>query len=192
VSAIQKVFRIPILSGKLGRPHLRAWENLCIVRVIKQVNGKRVAGVIQRIACGRWTQACLLLKQTQNSPNAHTAYIERMNGTFRSRITALVRRGRSPVRQLATLHHAMYLVQYTISAIHKSLRRELYVTDTSHRWIPMTPAMVIGITVFFRYSAERDWTVRELLSYQVPLPPWKLPRGRPSKRIKEPINRWNL
>ena len=110
VSAIQKVFRVSIFNGKRGRPYLRAWENLCIVRVIKQVNGKRVAGVIQRIACGRWTQACLLIKQTQNTLNAHTAYIERINGTFRSRITALVRRGRSLVRQLTTLHHAMYLL----------------------------------------------------------------------------------
>lgn len=187
VSAIQKVFRIPILSGKLGRPHLRAWENLCIVRVIKQVNGKRVAGVIQRIACGRWTQACLLIKQTQNTLNAHTAYIERMNGTFRSRITALVRRGRSSIRQLATLHHGMYLVGtvYNFCTPHKSLRRELYVTDTSHRWVPMTPAMAMSIT-------DHVWTVHELLSYQVPLPPWKLPRGRPSKRIKELINQWNL
>ena len=71
----------------------------------------------------------------------------------------------------------------------------LYLPDKSHRWIPMTPSMAIGITdhvLFFRYSAERDWTVRELLSYQVSLPTWKLPRGRPSKRMKELINRWNL
>ena len=45
--------------------------------------------------------------------------------------------------------------------------------------------MAIGIT-------DHVWTVRELLSYQVPLPPWKLPRGRPSERIKELINQWNL
>ena len=94
VSAIQKVFAIPILNGKRGRPCLKAWENLCIVRVIKQVSGKRVVGITQRIACGTWKQACLLINQTQNTLNAHTAYIERINVTFRSRITALVRQGR--------------------------------------------------------------------------------------------------
>ena len=163
VSAIQKVFRVSIF------------------------NGKRVAGVIQRIACGRWTQACLLIKQTQNTLNAHTAYIERINGTFRSRITALVRRGRSLVRQLATLHHAMYLLGtvYNFCTPHRSLRKVLYLADNSHRWIPITPAMAIGIT-------DHVWTVHELLSYQVPLPSWKPPRGRPSKRMKELINRWNL
>jgi transposase-like protein len=189
VSVIQKVFAIPILNGKRGRPCLKAWENLCIVRVIKQVSGKRVAGITQRIACGTWKQACLLLKQTQNTsrPNAHTAYIERINGTFRSRITALVRRGRSLVRQLATLRNGMYLVGtvYNFCTPHKSLRKVLYLPADSHRWIPMTPTMAIGIT-------DHVWTVRELLSYQVPLPSWKLPRGRPSKRMKELINRWNL
>jgi hypothetical protein len=188
VSAIQKVFRIPVFNGKLGRPHLKAYENLCIVRVIKQVSGRRATGIIQQIAYGTWKQACLLLNQTQNNrPNAHTAYIERINGTFRSRITALIRRGRSLVRQLATLNHAMYLVGtvYNFCAPHKSLRRKLYLTDTSHRWIHVTPAMATGIT-------DHVWTVRELLSYQVLLLPWKLPRGRPSKRMKELINRWNL
>ena len=61
----------------------------------------------------------------------------------------------------------------------------LYLPANSHRWIHITPAMAIGIT-------DHVWTARELLSYQVPLPPWKLPRGRPSKRLKELINQWNL
>jgi hypothetical protein len=175
------------LDGKIGRPHLKAWENLCIVRVIKQVSGKHVTGIIQRIGCGTWKQACLLLKQTQNTLNPHACYIERINGTFRSRIVALVRRGRLLVRQLATLRHGMYLVGtvYNFFTPHKSLRRVLYLADNSHRWIPMTPAMAIGIT-------DHVWSVGELLSYQVPLLPWKLPRGRPSKRILELINRWNL
>jgi transposase-like protein len=190
VSVIQKVFRIPVFNGKIGRPHLKAWENLCIVRVIKQVSGKRVLGITQRIACGTWKQACLLIKQTQNTLNAHTAYIERINGTFRSRITALVRRGRSLVRQLVTLRNEMYLVGtvYNFCTPHKSLRRVLYLADkgfNNHRWIPMTPAMAVGIT-------DHVWSVSELLIYQVPLPPWKLPRGRPSERLKELINRWNL
>ena len=124
VSVIQKVFAIPIVNGKRGRPCLKAWENLCIVRVIKHVSGKPVAGITQRIACGTWKQACLLIKQTQNTSrpyvNAHTAYIERINGTFRSRITALVRRGRSLVRQ--NWQHSkmgcIWLELYTISAIH--------------------------------------------------------------------------
>ncbi len=52
VSSIQKVFRTPVFTGKRGRPHLRAWEHICIVQVIKQVSRKRVVGVIRRIAQG--------------------------------------------------------------------------------------------------------------------------------------------
>lgn len=187
VSAIQKVFRTPIFNGKRGRPSLKAWEKLCIVRVIKQVSGKRVLGISQRIACGTWKQSCLLLKQTQNTLSFHVCYIERINATFRSRIIALVRRGRALVRQLTTLRNGMYLVGsiYNFCTPHKSLRKVLYLPTNNHRWIPITPAMATGIT-------DHVWTVGELLSYQVPLPPWKLPRGRPSKRIKELINQWNL
>ena len=187
VYAINKVFRTSIFNGKRGRPYLKQWENLCVVRVIKQVCGKRVIGIRQRIACGTWNQAYLLLKKTQNTLNFHVCYIERINATFRSRITALVRRGRSLVRQLLRLQHAIYLVGsvYNFCTPHKSLRKVLYLPDNSHRWIPMTPAMATGIT-------EHVWTVHELLFYQLPLPPWKPPRGRPSKRMKELFNQWNL
>jgi transposase-like protein len=187
VSAIQKVLAIPVLSGKRGRPCLKSWENLCIVRVIKRVSGKRVVGITQRLACGTWKQVCLMIKQTQNTLNPHVCYIERINATFRSRITALVRRGRSLVHHLSTLRNGMYLVgtAYNFCTPHKSLRKKLYLSANRHRWIPMTPAMAIDIT-------DHVWTVHELLFYQVPLPPWKLPRGRLSKRMKELINQWNL
>ncbi len=132
VSSIQKVFRTPIFTGKLGRPHLRAWEHICIVQVIKrsykQVSRKRVVGVIRRVAGGAPEQVESLLKQTQNTLQGHVAYIERLNGTFRSRIAALARRGRSLARQSETLHQAMYLVGtvYNFCAAHKSLRKVLY------------------------------------------------------------------
>ena len=85
-------------------------EQVCIVQVIKQVSRKRVVGVIRRIAQGTSAKVESLLKQTQNTPQGQVAYMERLNGTFRSRIAALVRRGRSLARQSETLHQAMYLV----------------------------------------------------------------------------------
>jgi len=187
VSSIQKVFRTPIFTGKRGRPHLRAWEHVCIVQVIKQVSKKRVVGVIRRIAGGTSQQVKSLLKQTQSTLQAHVAYIERLNGTFRSRIAALVRRGRSLARQSETLHQAMYLVGtvYNFCAPHRSLRLALHLSDNRIHWVSRTPAIAAGIT-------DHIWTVQELLSYQVPLPPWEPPkqRGRPSKHIQELIKRW--
>jgi hypothetical protein len=157
---------------------------VCIVQVVKQVSAKRVVGVVRRIAGGTSKQIQSLLLQTQSTMKmkAHVAYIERLNGTFRSRIAALVRRGRALARQTQTIQQAMFLVGtvYNFCAPHKSLRRVLYLADSS-------PAIAAGIT-------DHIWTMRELLAYQVPLPPWEPPkqRGRPPKRIKELINRWIL
>ena len=189
VSSIQKVFRTPVFTGKRGRPHLREWERVYIVQVIKQVSRKRVVGIIRRVAQGASEQVESLLKQTQNTLHGHVAYIERLNGTFRSRIAALARRGRSLARQSETLHQAMYLVGtvYNFCAAHKSLRQVLYLPCASKRWISRTPAIAAGIT-------DHIWTVQELLYYQVPLPPWEPPkrRGRPTNHVKELIKRWIL
>jgi len=189
VSSIQKVFRTPVFTGKRGRPRLRKWDNVCIVQVIKQVARKRVVGVVRRIVQGTQEHVQSLLGQTQSTLQAHVSYIERLNGTFRSRIVALVRRGRSLARRLGTLQQAVYLVGtvYNFCAPHKSLRRVLYLPHNNRRWVPRTPAIAAGIT-------DHIWTVQELLTYRVPLPPWEPPkrRGRPSKRIKELIDRWIL
>jgi transposase-like protein len=187
VSAIQNVFRTPVFTGKRGRPCLRMWDSVCIVQVVKEYSARRVVGVIRRITQGTQKQVQLLLEKTQNTVQAHVAYIERLNGTFRSRIVSLIRHGRSLVRQSETLQQAMYLVGtvYNFCAPHKSLRLMLYLADGSRRWVSRTPAIAAGIT-------DHIWTVQELLAYQVPLPPWEPPRqrGRPSKQIKELINQW--
>ena len=187
VSAIRDVFRTPVLTGKRGRPRLLCWEHVCVVQVIKQVSMKRVVSVVRRMAFGTYEKAESLLKQTQSTMQAHVAYIERLNGTFRSRIVALVRRGRCLARQLPVIQQAMYLVGsvHNFCAPHKSLRLALYLSENRIHWVPRTPAIAAGIT-------DHIWSVHELLSYQVPLPPWVPPkrRGRPSKRIRELINQW--
>ena len=187
VSAIQQVFRIPVITDKRGRPHLKDWEKLCIVQVIKQRCSRRVTGVIRHTAQGTTEQLRCLLSQTQNTLQAHVSYIERLNGTFRSRIAGLIRRGRCLVRQQETIHQAMYLVGsvYNFCCSHNSLRLVLYLADNKRHWVPRTPAIAAGIT-------DHIWTVAELLNYQVPLPHWEPPklRGRPSKHIKELIERW--
>ena len=192
VSAIRQVFRVSIHTGKRGRPELRLWKHLCIVQVIKQRAQKhpgRVIGVLRRIALGTWQQAKALLKQTQNTTTAHVNYIERLNGTFRSRISSLVRRGRALARDLGTIEHAMFLVGcvYNFCTPQQSLRLPLYLPDGRRRWVKRTPAMAAGIT-------GDIWTVEQLLSYQVPLPPWQPPRrrGRRSAKIKACIERYDL
>ena len=49
------------------------------------------------------------------------------------------------------------------------------------KWRVRTPAMAAGLT-------HHRWTMHELLSYPIPLPPWVAPkrRGRPPKRFQAP------
>ena len=187
VSSIQKVFRTPLVTGKRGRPFLRPWEDICIVQGVKQVAAKRVVGVVRRLVQGTPSQVETLLEQTQNTFQAHVAYIERLNGTFRACISALVRRSRALARQLSTLEEAMFLVGcvYNFCNAHRSLRRVLYLPNHTKRWVPMSPAMEAGIT-------DHLWSVKELLSYRVPLPRWEPPkrRGRRSRALQELISRW--
>ena len=192
VSTIKQVFVNPIFTGKPGRPRLRLWHHLCVVQVIKQRDPKqrgRVIGVIRRIVCGTAKQVQTLIKQTQLTKTAHVNYIERLNGTFRARISVLVRRGRGLARQLQTIERAMYLMGcvYNFCTHHRSLRLVLYLPNNRRRWVERTPAMAANIT-------EQVWTVEQLLCYQVPLPPWQPPRrrGRTSAKINALIQRYLL
>jgi hypothetical protein len=107
----------------------------------------------------------------------NTAYIERLNATFRERLAPLARRCRALARQTLTLHEGMFVVGtvYNFCTPHASLSQTR----------KTTPAMAAGIT-------DHCWTVRELLAFHVPPPRWTPPkrRGRPSHTLKRLIERW--
>lgn len=188
INAIRNTFRETLPSEKAGRPRLRPWDGIFIAQVVKQYARKRVVGVTRRVVQGTQTQIDLLLHQTQGGGLINTAYIERLNATFRSRIASLVRRGRALARQMPTLHDGMYLVGtvYNFCTYHKSLRIPLYLSNCRRRWLHRTPAIAAGIT-------DHRWTVEELLSFRVPPPPWQPPkqRGRPSNAMKALIAQWS-
>jgi len=186
IDAIRKTFREPIL-GQKGRPQLRAWDGIFIAQVVKQYAQKRVIGVTRRVVQGIETEIETLVQITQGGGVINTAYIERLNATFRSRIAVLVRRGRALARQIPTLHNGMYLVGtvYNFCTYHKSLRVRFHLPNNRCRWLRRTPAIAAGIT-------DHCWTVEELLSFRIPLPPWRPQkrRGRPSKVMKSLIAIW--
>ena len=105
----------------------------------------------------------------------NTAYIERLNATFRSRLAPLVRRGRAIARTEARLTAGMWLVGCadTCCWSHDSLRLDAP-AGTGRRWQERTPAMAAGLT-------DHPWTMGDLLHYRVPLPALVAPqrRGRP-------------
>jgi len=187
VRAIRQVFREPICNGQPGRPPLRPWDGIYIAQVVKHYAHQHVVAVTRRIIQGTQAHIAALLHATQGGGLIHTAYIERLNATFRSHITALIRRGRALARQTTTLHHAMYLVGtvYNFCTYHKSLRVALDLPNHRRRWLRRTPAIAAGIT-------DHLWTAHELLSFRVPPPPWKPPkrRGRPSNATKALVAQW--
>ena len=190
VHAIQRVFRNPLpRNRRRGRCRLQPWRGLYIAQVIKQYAKRHVVSVRRRIVQGRRAAVQRLIGLTQSGGGINTAYIERLNATFRARLPQLVRRGRSLARRLSTLEHGMYLVGavYNFCTHHDSLRvRRLGRPDqVGHRWHQRTPAMAAGIT-------DHQWSVHELLAYHVPPPRWTPPkrRGRRSQATQALVARW--
>jgi transposase-like protein len=186
VKAIRQTFREALTNSAQGRPHLRPWDGIHIAQVIKQYRGRWVSGVVQRICQGAAAQVQALIRASQGHGGINTAFIERLNATFRARLAPLVRRSRALVRQLPTLHAGVYLVGtvYNFCTYHESLRVALLLPHQRYHWIQRTPAIAAGIT-------DHRWSVHELLCYKVPLPP-VLPkkRGRPSYASLELKKQW--
>lgn len=182
VRAIREAFRDPIHAGAQGRPRLRPWRNLCIAQVVKRYAQRCVVDVERRIVDGTPARVETLRRRAQGDGVINTAYIERLNATFRERLASLTRRGRALARHTLTLRHGMYLIGtiYNFCTPHESLRD----TNPAVR-AARTPAMAAGIT-------KHCWTVQELLSFHVPPSRWtpSQQRGRPSRTLKRLVERW--
>ncbi len=177
VGALRRAFRERVPTGGCGAPRKVLWAELVIGQVGKEYGRHRVVGVAHWIAQGTATAAVALLQRT-GSQVLNTAYIERLNGTFRERRAGLARRTRHRIRQQATLEAGMYLVGtvYNFCTVQASLT-----TAQQQR----TPAMAAGLT-------DHCWTVEELLTHRVPPARGQPPkhRGRRSKEMQALIARW--
>jgi transposase-like protein len=177
VTAFLRVFRHPVRTGRRGRPRLAIDPGLLLAQVIKRYGRRRVIGVRRRIVRGSPAAIAAALAATGGGTVINTAYIERLNATFRSCLAPLVRRGRALVHRQGVLTAGMYLVgcAYNLCWVHDSLRLALPAGEGGTR-TERTPAMAAGLT-------DHRWTMAELLRYQVPLSPWVAPkrRGRPPR-----------
>jgi transposase-like protein len=177
VTAFRRGFRLPVRTGRRGRPRLVLPDGFLLGQVVKQYAQRRVTGVVQRVKQGTADAIAAVLAATQSGATINTAYIERLNATFRASLTPLVRRGRAIARTEARLTAGMWLVgcAYNFCWYHDTLRQEAP-AGADRKWLERTPAMAAGLT-------DHRWTVAELLGYQAPLPAWVAPkrRGRPPK-----------
>ena len=177
IRAIRETFRDPVHTGMGGRPRLRPWRHVLIAQVVKRYERRRGGATDRRIIDGTPARVETLRRRSQGDGVINTAYIERLNATFRERLAPLARRCRALARHTLTLHEGMFLVGtvYNFCTPHESL----------HPARKMTPAMAAGIT-------DHCWTMHELLSFHVPLSRWAPPkrRGRPSRTLQRLIERW--
>ena len=181
-----------------GRCRLEAWPHLCIATVIKHAKKKRVVEITRKLARGTSEKAKELLTSTKGCQEFNTAFIERLNGTFRERLASLTRKCRHAAARVETLETGMYLIgcTYNFCWPHQELSKKV------HFGCPTTPAMAAALT-------DHIWSIRELLWYKVAPPPYiqttpakpkrspsrprklaegeqmlpKRPRGRPPKYI---------
>ncbi len=178
VDALRLAFRTREHRGGRGAPRKVPWPDLCIGQVVKQYCGKRVGGVSRRVVQGSQQMVERLVRAVPGCLVLNTAYMERLNGTFRARLAPLARRTHHLVHRKELLHSGMYLVGtlYNFCTYHASL------TLASGQ---RTPAMAVGIT-------DHCWSVEELLWQRVPPPRWLPPkqRGRRSKAMQKLIEQW--
>src|SRR5512145_240609 len=189
VTAFRMAFRskVPHWRGEIGRCKLVSWPDIAIVQVVKQ----RIEGVLtldRRIVQGSKEMVERLIKATQNGKGViNTAFIERLNATFRLRMNNLVRRTRTLTRRSETLVAGMYLTGcfYNFCDYHHGLCLKLSVGSFGHHWVQRTPAIAAKLT-------DHRWTYSELFAFKVPPPRWSPPvqRGRPSQATLALAQRW--
>jgi hypothetical protein len=179
-------FRSALPRRRRGRPWLVCWPNICIGQVAKQYQDRRVTGILRRVLQGSPKMVAGLIAASRGGKDLNTAYIERLNATFRNRLASLARRSRALLRKPETLTPLVYLMGsvYNFCSEHQSLRLKLWVGSHRFRWVQRTPAMAAGLT-------DHCWTVKELLLYRLPIPSWSPPhRGRRSATDLALMKRW--
>lgn len=187
VTAFQRAFRTKLpRRGRIGRCNLVPWPNIAIVQVVKQRTAEGLT-IDRRIVQGSAAMIQRVLARTQGGGVINTAYIERLNATFRQRLVWLTRRTRCLAQQEETLVAGMFILGciYNWCDHHQSLRIRLWINTRTYRWVKRTPAMAAGLT-------DHRWTIDELFWFKVPPPRWRPPkrRGRRSKETLRLIERW--
>jgi transposase-like protein len=183
VTAFAQGFRHKLpRDGRPGRPRLLVEPGLLIGQVVKRYRGRRVAEVTRRVVRGSAAAIAAVLARTGTGTGINTAYIERLNATFRARWAPLVRRGRGLVRE-RSIEAGMWLVgsAYNFCWEHDNLRVAAPAGAVA-RWQGRTPAMAAGLT-------DHRWELREVLAERLPPERWKAPRRRPRRTARPPAPR---
>jgi len=149
-TSLKKVLYTKVKTGLRGRPRHIVWPNLHIVQVIKSRKGKRLTDIRREVAHGSRATAQKLIDISQGGFGLfNTAYIERLNGTFRARMPVFGRRTRSLARTIERVEAELFL------------SGAVYNFCTVHSTLSASPAMAADLT-------DHVWSVEELLRFKIP------------------------
>jgi transposase-like protein/IS1 family transposase len=161
----------------IGASRKEVWPRLYIGTVIKYTVKRRVIEIVRWMTHGQWRKAKKLLKSSKGGKKLNTSFIERLNGTFRERLASLTRKCRHAASKIETVHTGIYLIgcTYNFCFAHHELSKS---KKKGGFGMPCTPAMASGLT-------SHIWSVKELLTYKVPPPPFPIlkKKGRPRTKI---------
>lgn len=143
--AFERAFSDPGL-GLWGRWVHNVWPSLTLAQVVKYPS--RLTWVLR----GSCTSLARLRTLTQLQGTINTAFIERLNGSFRAYLAPFTRRTHALPRTLATVSDAVFLfgVVYNFCRLHSTLKHS-------------TPAMAAHLT-------DHPWSIAEVLWYHPPPP----------------------
>ena len=110
VRVMRETFRDPMPTGSQGRPRRR--HSLSLHRASREARREvHVVDVERRIIDGTPARALnIQASLTRGNGAINTAYIERLNATFRERLASLTRRGRALARGLLTPQNGTHLI----------------------------------------------------------------------------------
>ena len=150
--ACYPVFREPALTGRAGGVRKQPWSCLSLIQLVKYQS--------QQWAMQRWvlSGSCSMIRYLLNvtqgvGTTINTAYIERLNATFRAHLASFARRTRCPARQIEPVGERVFLLGclYNFCWPHTSLANR-------------TPAWAAGLT-------DHPWSLQEFLWARL-LPYW--------------------
>jgi IS1 family transposase len=161
-------------QGPAPKPRWMPLPGLLYAQVIKTVRRRRLVRVRHRVVFGTLEAVEHVLAACGWQIN--TAFIERLNLSFRQHVAAVGRRVTTLCKGEQGLHQqlALYHTYYNFCLPHASLRQPwpqplpTHGSGSAKRWQAWTPAMAAGLT-------DHVWTLREVLCFRVP--PWPQPAG---------------
>jgi len=147
--------------GRKPYPVMVPYTELKYAQVCKKRQKGRVVEVVQRVVFGNPDEVLSLLG-ADSGGTINTAYIERINLTFRNSLARFIRKTMNTSKKVKMHSRAIDFFQawYNFVKTHKSLR--ILINDGKRKWKQRTPMMAEGLT-------DHVWTLDKLLTFKVPV-----------------------